>query len=608
MAENEQGQKFYSKIAATWAKQTGKRIARIEDMPSDLKSQIIIYQKEMATDAVPDPKDVEQYDQYVKQQMLRVLYAKYYDYMQQPWERNKLLQEYSIMAEDDILNSALDIYAEESSTDDDQGNCIQISSDSLRVKNILEKLFFETLDINSNAPIWVRNMCTYGDNYLFMEISKKKGVMDIEQLPVEEITREEGYDLENVQAVRFLWNPGNNLSTQYTMVASSPLSMIGEKGIYFDDWQIAHMRYVTSQANLPYGRSILEPVRKVWKQLSIMEDAMIIYRITRAPERRIFYVDVGNIDPADVSSFMTMVKQEMKKAPLVNTLTGNKDLRYNPMSPDEDFWIPTRGDKSSRVEQLPGASNMDEIADIEYLQNKLFAGLKIPKSFLTFEEELSNKAALGSEDIRFARSINRVQQVAIKAFIKIAGVHLISRGLEDEVGNFEIQMTNPSSISEQEKLDIIDKRAGVASSLWSPDGMSLTSYVDVQRQVFQKSDSEIKTVIRQQWQEAALKKRIEEAGEPDIEDTGAVGDEVFGKEAPPQPGGQDQPEPNVGDDGEDKPFAKFGDNEEESEDKPFAKFEFDKKDKRLVECERLDRKVDDTFDKVDELLSEIEER
>ena len=176
----------------------------------------------------------------------------------------------------------------------------------------------------------------------------------------------------------------------------------------FENWQIGHFRVLGNDRYAPYGTSVLEPARRIWRQLTLLEDAMMAYRIVRSPERRVFYIDIGNIAPQDVEQYMERVKTTMKRNQIVDSKTGRVDLRYNPMSIDEDYFIPVRANNNTRVENLPGGTYTGDIDDVKYLRDKLFSALKVPASYLSRAEGADeDKATLAQKDIRIARTIQR---------------------------------------------------------------------------------------------------------------------------------------------------------------------------------------------------------
>ena len=415
-------------------------------------------------------------------------------------ERQERFRDYEEMDQVPEISMALNIYADDSSTYSEEGDVIDIISDDDDIVAELEELFYEKLDIEFNLWNWVRNMCKYGDNFLLLDLAEEEGVLGAIQLPALEIDREEGYN-GDPNSVRFKWTSQGNT--------------------VFESYQVSHQRMLGDDRFLPYGRSILESARKVFKQLSMAEDAMLIYRFTRAPERRVFYIDVGNIPPNDVQTYMLQARDELKRTPQMTDSNGQIDLRYNPPSIDEDFFIPIRGDRGSRVETLPGGSNQGDIEDIQYLQNKLFMSLGVPKSYLTAEDDLGGKGTLAQEDIKFARTIQRVQKIIISELAKIGLVHLHLKGYnEEQIYNFDLELTNPSTVMEMMQLDLIDKRFDIATRM-KESGMVDILYV--QQNILQIPDSEITKINARLLDDArkqALLDRIVEGEDGEEGDAG----------------------------------------------------------------------------------------
>ena len=217
---------------------------------------------------------------------------------------------------------------------------------------------------------------------------------------------------------------------------------------------------------LPYGRSMLEGARKDFQKLMLLEDAMLIHRIMRAPEKRIFKIDIGNIPPNEVDTFMEQIINKMKKIPHVDQQTGNYNLKFNINNMLEDFYLPVRGGQSSTsIDTLPGMTftGMD---DIEYVRNKVLAGLKVPKPFLGYDEGAEGKVTLASMDIRFARTIERIQKIMISEFTKIAIIHLYTQGFDNEdLINFELALTPSSIIYDQQKVALMNEKIQLATAM-----------------------------------------------------------------------------------------------------------------------------------------------
>jgi len=350
---------------------------------------------------------------------------------------------------DPILTSALDIYADECTTRNELGEIIHIKSSNDEIKNILHNLFYDILNIEFNLWSWTRCMVKYGDFYLRLHISPEYGVYLVEPLSTYYVTRIENSTLTNKNFVKF------QVNLPY-----------GNKIEDLENYQIAHFRLLSDSNFLPYGKSTLEGARRVWKQLSLMEDAMLIHRIMRAPEKRIFKVDIGNIPPNEVDNHMERIISQMKKVPYLDQQTGDYNLRFNLQNMVEDFFLPVRGgDSGTSIENLSGLE-WTGTDDIEYLRNKMMAALKIPKAFLGYDESLSGKATLAQEDIRFARTIQRVQRIIVSELNKIAVIHLYSQGYRDEsLVDFTLELTNPSTIFEKEKIDVYKSKVELCKDM-----------------------------------------------------------------------------------------------------------------------------------------------
>jgi len=379
--------------------------------------------------------------------------------------RPQLYSEYAAMHTDAIIASALDILADESTLKNDMGEVLSIRSTDENIQKILYNLFYDVLNIEFNLWPWVRNMCKYGDFFLKLEIAEKFGVYNIIPYTAYHIERQEGYDRENPASVRFRFDPDGVSASSYGYY-DVPNSANQANSILFDNYEMAHFRLLTDTNFLPYGRSYIEPARKLFKQYTLMEDAMLIHRIVRAPEKRIFKINVGNIAPAEVENFMQKTISKMKRTPYIDQQTGDYNLRYNMQNLLEDFYIPVRGnDQATQIDTL-GGLQYDGIQDVEYLRDKLFAALKIPKAFLGYEKDLTGKATLAAEDIRFARTIERIQRIIVSELNKIALVHLYAQGYKDEnLSNFELSLTTPSIIYDQERIALMKEKMDLASQM-----------------------------------------------------------------------------------------------------------------------------------------------
>ena len=398
-----------------------------------------------------------------------------------------LFKDYESMDSDGIVSSALDIYADESTMKSEYGSVLEITTDNENIKSILNNLFYDILNIEFNLWPWVRNMCKYGDFFLQLEINEKYGITNVAPLSAYDVARVEGLDEKNPHYVKFVLEQGGDQHSAYSTQKPHQMEL--------ENFEVAHFRLLSDSNFLPYGKSMIEQGRKVWKQLSLMEDAMMIHRIMRAPEKRVFQIDIGNIPPAEVDNYMQKILNKMKKTPIIDQATGEYNLKYNMQNITEDFFLPVRGgDSGTRIESLPGL-NYEAVEDIEYLKNKMLAALRVPKAFLGYEESLGSKATLAAEDVRFARTIERIQRITVSELTKIAIVHLYSQGYQDaDLVNFELNLTNPSTIYETEKVELWNSKTQLASSMLQ-DGIVSTEWI--YKNVFNFTEDKIKEMDNQ---------------------------------------------------------------------------------------------------------------
>ena len=404
--------------------------------------------------------------------------------------KHDLFRDYELMDQDPIIASALDIYSDESTVDNVEGEILKIRTENTKVQKILHNLYYDIMNIEFNMWSWIRNMTKYGDFYLQLDIVDKYGVVNVSPISSYDVTRMEDHDPANPQLIQFEINDD-------------------QKEIK-ENYEIAHFRLLADTNFLPYGRSMLESGRKIFKQLTLMEDAMLIHRIMRAPEKRVFKVDVGNIPPKEVEQFMQRIINKMKKIPVIDQSTGEYNLRYNVESVTEDYFLPVRGgDSGTEIETLPGLSNNDQIDDIEYLRNKLMASLRIPKAFLGYEEGLSGgKATLAAEDVRFARTIERLQKIVVSELTKIGIVHLYSQGFNDaDLIAFDLELQNPSLIHEQEKLEHMNQQLELAEKAMD---VKLFSRKWIYDNIFDFSDEEMLDVYKDIVEDTKQKFRLEQ--------------------------------------------------------------------------------------------------
>ena len=423
--------------------------------------------------------------------------------------RVQLYADYEAMDTDPIIASALDIISDEATIKNDQGEIVTVKSSDENIQRVLYNLFYDVLNVEFNLWSWTRNMLKYGDFFLKLEIAEKFGVYNVLPYTVYHMIRHEGTDPENPAKVYFQLEPDGITAAADPNYRKRPNS----KSITFDNYEIAHFRLLSDTSYLPYGRSYLEPARKIYKQVNLMEDAMLIHRIMRAPEKRMFYINVGSIPPTEVDQFMQKTINTMKKTPYVDQNTGEYNLKFNMQNMMEDFYLPVRGgDNSTRIETTKGL-DYDGTTDVQYLQSKLFAALKIPKAYFGYEGDLQGKATLAAEDIRFARTVERIQKILESELTRIALVHLYTQGFTGEsLTNFEIKLSTPSIIFDQEKVALLKEKVDLAAQM-KDTRMFSTDYI--YENIFNMSEDqyiEMRDLVREDTKRSFRIAQIESEG------------------------------------------------------------------------------------------------
>lgn len=428
--------------------------------------------------------------------------------------RKKRYAEYEKMDEYPEIGAAFDIYADESTQKGLKGERWTINSGNDLANEEIEKLF-RTIDLKSFLWDIVRNTVKYGDNFmeLILDTNKPKmGVRKVKILNPNYILRKEnefGYLEKFMQEV-----PNEQAITYGHQADQQPLKLID-----LDKHQIVHFRLHTSDPVFyPYGKSIAALSHRIYRSLKMMEDAMMIYRITRAPERRIFYVDTGNLPTGKAEAFMERVKAKFKKEKFYNPSKGNVDSRFNPMSMDEDYFVPMKNGKGTKIETLPGAQNLDQIDDVLYYRDKLLASLKIPKDYIVEKDKSpERKANLSQLDAKFGRAISRIQQSVEKGLEEIAKRHLQLRGFPASiVREVEISLPEASDVAVKRKLEIDEQKIRILQAV---QGLGLLSKDAIYREYFEYSEDEVRKM------KAEVKKEQEEQKQYDLAAAGAAGAE-----------------------------------------------------------------------------------
>ena len=402
------------------------------------------------------------------------------------------------------IASGLDIYADEMTTSSPLQEILAIQCPNEEIKSIIHTLFYSVLNIEFNLYGWCRTMCKYGDYFLYLDVDDQIGVKSVIGLPPQEIERLEGEDKTNPDYVQFQWNSG---------------------GLTFENWQIAQFRILGNDKFAPYGTSVLEPSRRIWRQLTLLEDAMMAYRVVRSPERRVFYIDVGGIQENEVEQHMQRIVTQMKRNQVIDSDTGRVDLRYNPMSTDEDYFIPVRGGSAgTRIESLPGGTYTGDIDDVKYLRDKLFSALKIPASYLTQGDEgAEDKTTLAQKDIRFSKTITRLQRNIVSELEKIAVIHLYTLGFRGkDLMSFKLSLNQPSKISELQELEHWRTKFDIASA--ATEGYFSRRWVSTK--IFGLTDDEIVRNQREMYYDKKFDGALEATSTAASESSGAMGGDM----------------------------------------------------------------------------------
>ena len=410
------------------------------------------------------------------------------------------------------IGAALDIISEECSVLSSKGQIVNVYSKSDRIKSVLDELFTNRLDLQITAPMIIRAMCKYGNQFMLLNIDNKLGITGWRQLPVFNVERLENgvenqfaingshsnADNKNDMSTKFVWQDENN--TQ----------------VPFRNWQIGHFRLLTDSLYLPYGVSYLNKARRHWRMLSLMEDMMLIYRLERSIERRVYKIFVGAIDDADVKAYVEDIANNFKRTPIIDPLTGQVDLRKNLLSVDQDIFIPVRDPNApTPIDTLSAAQNLTAMDDIKFVQNKVLTALRIPKSFLNFEETTGDGKNLALMDIRFTRTVNRIQQAFLMELTKIASIHLYILGFTDELTNFSLSMNNPSTQAEQLEIDNIQKKiTAIRDAVSDPgNGIPIMSQTRALKEIMKWSDKDIQNNFEEIRLEKAISAELEKTSQ-----------------------------------------------------------------------------------------------
>ena len=446
-----------------------------------------------------------------------------------------------LMCSDTYISSALEIVSDEACCINSKGKMLNIYSRSERVKAILEDLFVNRLNINIWLPAICYNMLKYGNAYMLFNVTLDEGIRGWRELHPYDIERLEN-GMENPYTVSMNINQTGTIKNEEVT-----FRWVGKnESTPYKSWQLAHFRNLNDTFFLPYGVSYLHKARRAWRMLSMMEDAMLIYRLDKSIERRVFKIYVGAIDDADVPAYVQQVANNFKRTPVIDPLTGQVDLRKNFMDVSTDYFIPVRTENApTPIDTLSGANNATSMDDIEYMRNKIFAALRLPKTFLNFNEAQGKGQNLAIMDIRFSRMVNRFQQFLLMELNKVAITHLYILGFTDDLTNFSLTLNNPSPQIEAQELEDITKRVTVAQSVLADpgNGIPIWSLHRTLKEIMKMTDKEIADNLNEIRLEKALAAELTKT-EQIIQRTGLFDpiDNIYGEigaeyQANPQGGG-----------------------------------------------------------------------
>jgi hypothetical protein len=402
--------------------------------------------------------------------------------------RNSRYVEYNQMEQIGEIHTALNLVADECTSRSEDGKLLYINTENDKLREVLEVLFYDIINIDFYAWHILRSLIKYGDNPQYLDVHPQNGIQRLITIPVDDFTRIDGTP-QDPKETKFVWKTRN---------------------LELENWQVAHFRLLGVDKFLPYGTAYIEGARPLWRKFVLMEDAMLVYRVLRAPERKVFYMDVSGLKPEMVDDYMRKAQEKLRKQNVVTTLRGGQlDQRFDPLDVSEDYFIPVRGgETNNKIESLPGGQHVNDIEDVEYMLKKLIAALGIPRAYLTYEEDLANKSTLASLDIRFSRTIERIQRSFVNELTKIALVHLIAIGgfSKEDLFGFTLGLTNPSNMAALQKLELMERRVQVASAVHDEN---LFDRRYIYREMFNVREDETDRIINGRMRDAYIDGKIE---------------------------------------------------------------------------------------------------
>jgi hypothetical protein len=416
--------------------------------------------------------------------------------------------QYDTMDMDSEVNAALDILTE-FCTQKDKENATPFhtyfrgnptSTEVKLLKDALQK-WAKLQQFETRIFRIVRNAFKYGDcffvrdpetkKWLFVDAAKVTKIIVNEsegKIPEQYVIRDINFNFKEMIAVtpHGTMNTAPSGTSSYTSGGGFGRGMVGnvaqptgtrfgnqQNEITIDAKNVIHISLSEGlDNNYPFGNSILESVFKVYKQKELLEDAIIIYRIQRAPERRIFYVDVGNMPAHMAMAFVERVKNEIQQRRIPSATGGGQnviDSSYNPLSMNEDYFFPqTAEGRGSKVDTLPGGTNLGEITDLRFFTNKLFRALRIPASYLpTSIDDQANTVSDGKvgtayiQELRFNEYCKRLQSMVVETFDTEFKMWLYDQGINIDSSLFELKFNAPQNFAAYRQAELDTTRASI---------------------------------------------------------------------------------------------------------------------------------------------------
>jgi hypothetical protein len=379
---------------------------------------------------------------------------------------------------------------------DDEGHVLKVDVENSEIKEEAEWFFYKLLNVDRNAWNWFKNDIIAGDGFYELKIDPEdpsEGILGVTRLPQETMYRIETVKGRVVEFQQSKDGPDYEALTKTDITTATEADLQQSRAIRFAPEQIVHIRHGEDrQTFYPYGVSLIEAARGPAHQLRMMEDAMLVYRLTRAPERRVFYIDVGTIAGARAEAFIDRMKDQFKKRKTTGRAQGAGasavEERWHAPSQDEDYWIPIRPNSNTRIDTLPGAQNLGEIDDALYFRNKLYVALNFPKNYFNQEDPNQTRITLSSQDVRFARNIERLQMSHEMGYYEMVTRHLYLRGYPEELyEDLQVSMTPPSDWRELSRAEVDGNRMTKATTLKSAQ---IWPDYDIYTKVFQMTHEE----------------------------------------------------------------------------------------------------------------------